>query len=515
MRFQDIRLSRKLWCVIVMLQSGMLAGAALALWQVSKTGDEVLAAQKSASALSEQIVRWRALTETAVARNTAAAVSKDPAVGEFFKQDLANEQAAIAKLRNSLLARAETPVEKAVADKIQVLGKSVRDSGAKVRSARNADDHMRAASLIQSEYRPTVQAYFDAVTEFSDLNRRKSEQTAVDAAAAQRRLMDFLVGAGGLMVCLSALITVVLVRSIQRPLDEAVVTANAIARGDLTRHIDTSRGDEIGALMRAMSRMNAALVGLVGGVRRGTDSIATASSQIASGNLDLSSRTEAQAGSLQQTAASMEELTSAVRQNAENAHQADRLAVSASGIAVQGGEVVGQVVATMGAIDVSSRKIVDIISVIDGIAFQTNILALNAAVEAARAGEQGRGFAVVAAEVRSLAQRSAAAAREVKELIGASVKDVNAGTGLVGEAGRTMERIVESVKRLSTLMGEISAASQEQMSGIEQISHAITQMDRVTQQNVALVEEAAAASGSLQEQAHGLVTAVAVFKLEA
>jgi methyl-accepting chemotaxis protein len=260
--------------------------------------------------------------------------------------------------------------------------------------------------------------------------------------------------------------------------------------------------------------MNDSLAKVVGEVRQGTDTMATASSQIASGNQDLSSRTEQQASSLQETAASMEELTSTVKQNADNARQANQLAVSASEVAVRGGSVVSQVVDTMSAINTSSRKIVDIIAVIDGIAFQTNILALNAAVEAARAGEQGRGFAVVASEVRSLAQRSAAAAKEIKGLIDDSVGKVAAGSHQVAEAGQTMEEIVASVKRVTDIMGEIMSASHEQTQGIEQINQAISQMDQVTQQNAALVEEAAAAAGSLQEQAGSLSQVVSVFQLD-
>ena len=263
-----------------------------------------------------------------------------------------------------------------------------------------------------------------------------------------------------------------------------------------------------------MKAMRDSLAKVIGEVRQGTDTIASASSQIAAGNMDLSSRTEGQASSLEETAAAMEQLTSTVQQNADNAHQANQLALSASSVAVKGGSVVAQVVGTMGAINASSRKIVDIIGVIDGIAFQTNILALNAAVEAARAGEQGRGFAVVAAEVRSLAQRSAAAAKEIKTLIGDSVDKVEEGSKQVQEAGQTMNEIVDSVKRVTDIMAQISVASQEQTSGIEQINQAITQMDQVTQQNAALVEEAAAAAASLQEQAGALTQVVSVFKLD-
>ncbi|CAG4882631.1 Methyl-accepting chemotaxis protein [Georgfuchsia toluolica] len=308
-------------------------------------------------------------------------------------------------------------------------------------------------------------------------------------------------------------IFVVLRRSTLASLEAALEITRKIAAGDLTGRIETSSTDELGVLLGALKDMNKNLKGIVTEVREGADVISTASEQIASGNADLSQRTEQQASSLEETASSMEELTSTVKLNAENAKQANQLAAGASAVAVKGGLVVGQVVETMSSINESSKKIVDIISVIDGIAFQTNILALNAAVEAARAGEQGRGFAVVATEVRALAQRSAAAAKEIKQLIGDSVHKVEAGTRLVDEAGKTMEQIVSSVKRVTDIMGEIAAASQEQGHGIEEVNQAIVQMDRVTQQNAALVEEAAAAAESMQEQAQSLAQAVAVFKL--
>ena len=304
-----------------------------------------------------------------------------------------------------------------------------------------------------------------------------------------------------------------LVRGISRSLVRAVDASNAVAHGDLTHPIHVDGKDEVSQLLMSLSAMKDSLVNIVGKVRSGTDTIATASGQIAAGNQDLSSRTEQQASSLEETAASMEELTSTVKQNADNARQANQLAVSASSVAVKGGAVVAQVVDTMGAINTSSKKIVDIIGVIDGIAFQTNILALNAAVEAARAGEQGRGFAVVAAEVRSLAQRSAAAAKEIKTLIDDSVQKVGEGSRQVAQAGQTMDEIVGSVKRVTDIMAEIEAASREQTQGIEQINQAITQMDQVTQQNAALVEEAAAAAQSLQEQAAGLSAVVSAFRL--
>jgi methyl-accepting chemotaxis protein-1 (serine sensor receptor) len=304
-----------------------------------------------------------------------------------------------------------------------------------------------------------------------------------------------------------------LMNSIVRPIQEAVLVAETVAAGDLTRQIDDSANDELGSLLQALKKMSDSLSVIVGQVRSGTDTIATASSQIAAGNLELSARTEEQASSLEETAASMEEITSTVKQNADNSKQANVLTGSASEVAARGGRVVSQVVSTMSSINESSKKIVDIIGVIDGIAFQTNILALNAAVEAARAGEQGRGFAVVASEVRSLAQRSAAAAKEIKELINDSVEKVEAGSSLVHQAGDTMDEVVDSVKRVSDIVAEITAASNEQSAGIDQVNQAVMQMDTVTQQNASLVEEAAAAAESLQSQAKQLADLVSIFKL--
>lgn len=322
---------------------------------------------------------------------------------------------------------------------------------------------------------------------------------------------------GVIGIGLTVAITVI-ARNVERSIggdpDHAAGIARRIADGNLDVDVETRPGDQ-SSLMYAIKGMRDNLVGIVGRVRAGTDMIATASSEIAAGNLDLSSRTEQQASSLEETAASMEELTSTVRQTADNARLANELATTAAHIAQQGGSVVGEVVGTMTAINQSSKKIVDIISVIDGIAFQTNILALNAAVEAARAGEQGRGFAVVASEVRNLAQRSAAAAKEIKSLIGDSVEKVDAGARLVDQAGTTMDGIVESVGRVATIIGEIMNATQEQTAGIGEVNMAVAQMDQVTQQNAALVEEAAAASESMQEQAAQLAEVVSLFKLAA
>ncbi|MGB9990607.1 methyl-accepting chemotaxis protein [Massilia sp. SM-13] len=360
---------------------------------------------------------------------------------------------------------------------------------------------------------PAQTAYFGTLDAMlatqNKLTRSDGDAAAQASQSATVLMVSLLVLATGLSVLTGWLIT----RSVTAPIGEAVALAETVAQGDLTVSISTARRDETGRLLTALQNMVQALTRTVGTVRQGTDAIATSSAEIAAGNLDLSRRTEQQAASLEETASSMEELTSTVRQNADNARQANQLVVSAADYASQGGQVVSQVVETMDAIKGSSGKIVDIIGTIDGIAFQTNILALNAAVEAARAGEQGRGFAVVAGEVRTLAQRSAAAAKEIKALIDDSVSKVDAGGRLVDQAGATMDKIVASVQQVADIMNEITSASQEQSAGIDQINLAVVEMDTVTQQNAALVEEASAAATSMQRQAAQLAETVAVFRL--
>ncbi|MGB3818910.1 methyl-accepting chemotaxis protein [Achromobacter pulmonis] len=370
-----------------------------------------------------------------------------------------------------------------------------------------------ARQRLLEETLPLLDILQDRVSEIS----RIQSDEMVDASAASQRVID---NAGTMNLVLSGVAIVLgglfawrVTKSITAPLAQAVTVAETVARGDLGQPIHADTRDETGRLLLALHDMQDKLAGAVRTIRAGSETISSAAGQIAAGNTDLSSRTEEQAASLEETAASMEELASTVKQNADNARQANQLAASASEVAQRGGAVVSAVVSTMGDISASSRKISEIVSVIDGIAFQTNILALNAAVEAARAGEQGKGFAVVAGEVRSLAQRSAQAAREVKTLIEASVSKVAEGADHAENAGTTMQEVVASVKRVTDIMGEIAAASQEQASGIEQVNRAVSQMDEVTQQNAALVEEAAAAAGSMQDQAHALVNAVGVFRL--
>ncbi len=406
---------------------------------------------------------------------------------------------------------------------------ALRAAVAKVRP--DVDAYLKGAeqtvALALSDAAAARQAHPAFMQRFRTLEKSMGELSErIEAAStATRDAGDATVGEVerniAIAAVLAALVMLVtgtlLSRSISRPLDEAIGLAGQIAAGRLDAHIDCVDDDrtETGQLKLALRRMRDSLRRIVGEVRGGTDSIATAAGQIAAGNSDLSSRTESQAGALEETASSMEELTSTVRQNADNARQANQLAQTASEVASRGGDVVGQVVQTMSAIDAASRRIVDIIGVIEGIAFQTNILALNAAVEAARAGEQGRGFAVVAGEVRNLAQRANAAAREIKGLIDDSVSQVDVGSRLVGEAGSTMRDVVDSVRRVSDVIGEISAASLEQEEGIGQVNRAIVEIDSATQQNAALVEEASAAASAMEQQAEQLRRLVGSFTLDA
>ncbi|MER0169591.1 MAG: HAMP domain-containing protein [Nitrosomonas sp.] len=377
-----------------------------------------------------------------------------------------------------------------------------------------AGDFDGAAKNLKDEAEPLFYRLHETIYSMITLQGKVAAEKYESAVNDYSSIFMIMIVTISSSVLLACVLGYILLRGIVKPLNEAITIANAVAAGDLSTRIETrSTVNGFGRLINALKAMNDNLIDLVGKVRLDANLIQTSAGEIASGNSDLSQRTEEQASSLEETASSMEELTSTVKQNADNARQANQLAVGASEVAVRGGAVVGQVVQTMSSISESSKKIVDIISVIDGIAFQTNILALNAAVEAARAGEQGRGFAVVATEVRTLAQRSATAAKEIKELINDSVAKVEDGTRLVDEAGETMDEVVTAVKRVTDIMNEISAASQEQHSGIEQVNQAVTQMDEVTQQNAALVEQAASAAETMHDQAQALAQAVSVFKL--
>lgn len=376
-----------------------------------------------------------------------------------------------------------------------------------------AGNYFDAASLLQTDFNVPHEKWMASLAELAQQQQAAMKLAYEESQSNYHSAMAGMSLIGSLILGLGMFAAWIITRTITIPIQNASIAADHIASGDLRYKIEVGRSDEIGALLASLQQMQENLLDTVLKIKRGTESIAIASREIAAGNVDLSNRTESQASSLEETASSMEELTSTVKQNADNARQANQLVMSTSGVAVKGGTVVGQVVVTMGEIKDSSRKIVDIIGVIDGIAFQTNILALNAAVEAARAGEQGRGFAVVASEVRNLAQRSASAAKEIKTLISDSVEKVDQGSKLVDEAGKTMNEIVTSVQHVADIMSEITAASQEQSSGIEQVNSAIAQMDEMTQQNAALVEQAAAAAESMEEQALELAETVDIFKI--
>ena len=458
-------------------------------------------------------------TQVSILRRAEASsiMSGKPEVVAAQARRVTDTKARAAEAWKAYLGTVDLPEERAIASSIEAardryyaaLDKSFAADGS------TPEGHDKLLAEYESESKASFDALFAGIAhdvEFQAKGADVAYKSSQDTYSSARLAIIGLLAAA---VLVGALMAFVITRSIVRPLGSAVKVAEAVAEGNLTSTVVAAGADEVSQLLRALSRMNGSLVTIVLRVRNSSDSIATGSSQIAAGNTDLSQRTEEQASNLQQTAASMEELTATVKQNADTARAATQIASSASAAAAAGGRVVGQVVATMEEISHSSRKIVDIIGVIDGIAFQTNILALNAAVEAARAGEQGRGFAVVASEVRSLAQRSAEAAKEIKSLIGASVEKVESGSHLVDEAGKSMADIVTQVTRVNDLIGEISSASMEQSTGIGQIGDAVNQLDQVTQQNAALVEESAAAAESLKVQAAQLAQVVSVFRLNA
>ncbi|KAF1022162.1 MAG: Methyl-accepting chemotaxis protein III [Paracidovorax wautersii] len=458
---------------------------------------------------------WYGVISASVQRATAVARSSDDALTALFSAENARASQLSSERQSAFAKLIATPAEKTLFDQLTATRQTYIQARDAITQAKAQGQLDQAVSLFDRDFLPASRTYLDQLRALRDQQRANIDSISreVEQGAADGRLALGLIGL--LIAAVGTLLAWRLTRSIVRPLSHAVQATQAVAACDLTHDVRPDGRDEAAQLLQALQTMTQRLRDVVSEVRQGSESIAGASAQIASGNLDLSSRTEEQASALQETAASIEELTSTVRQNADNARQASQLAQATAEQAQAGGRLVGDVVQTMGAIDASSQKIVDIIGVIDSIAFQTNILALNAAVEAARAGEQGKGFAVVAGEVRTLAQRSAQAAKEIKDLIGHSVQTVNAGNRLVEQAGAAIGGIVEGVRRVSDLVGEISAASQEQTLGIDQVNTAVSQMEQATQQNAALVEQAAAATQSMREQAAQLVQAVSVFRVDA
>ena len=440
-------------------------------------------------------------------------LNTDEAAMGGIEQEITQGRDKLAKQRQTYEKLISSPEEKRLYEEFSAAWKKYAETNDKVLAHSRKNENDQARALLQGESRQNYVAAMALLDKLVELNGAGAEQSKAASERSYSVALTTLFVTAALAIAVAVVAALWLIRSITGPLARAVHAADLVAAGDLTVEIQADSQDETGKLLQSLDKMQQALVRTVSTVRQNAESVASASAQIASGNHDLSARTESQASALEETAASMEELGSTVRQNADNARQANQLAVSASTVAVQGGEVVSQVVETMKGITTASNKIADIIGVIDGIAFQTNILALNAAVEAARAGEQGRGFAVVASEVRSLAGRSAEAAKEIKSLIGASVERVEQGNVQAERAGQTMTEVVNAIRRVTDIMGEISAASSEQSAGVSQVGEAVTQMDQATQQNAALVEQMAAAAGSLSGQARELVEAVAVFKL--
>ncbi len=512
--FYDLRIATKLIIgfVCVLLLTAFLGLFSMSqLATVNHAADEIgndwMPSAIEALGMKESISRMRS-------QEAQLATADNPEDVKKY-QDRTNEAIEQFKKHHAAsLKYADQPGEKQALDEgLAAFNEYVQISN-KIGNLAREGNTAGAVALLRTESSKANKKIRDLVDKIVDDHIAGGKQAFAESSATYKRAQTWVVGVIIAAIVIGMILALWLARIVSTPLQEAVEFAESIAHGDLTRTIVPSSSCETGQLIQALSEMNTSLLKVVGEVHAGTNQINDAATAIANGNMDLSQRTEEQASSLEETASSMEEITSTIKHNSDNARQANILSQSATAVAEKGGSVVSEVVTTMNSINESSRKIVDIISVIDGIAFQTNILALNAAVEAARAGEQGRGFAVVASEVRSLAQRSASAAKEIKELINDSVEKVSQGSRLVDTAGSTMQEVVESVKRVSDMISEITAAGQEQSTGVDQINNAIMQMDGVTQQNAALVEEAAAAAATLQEQAENLVKVVSVFKLD-
>ncbi|NBW50328.1 MAG: HAMP domain-containing protein [Betaproteobacteria bacterium] len=513
MGLSGIKIATKLWSFIVLIIVAICMVAVIGLMRSSAILSEGRQKQAVAQDLVQIATEWNGLTSTNSARNTAILLSSGNAVSDAFKDVVTATSNQITELQNKIEGMAQTEEDKAQLKKVADARKLVLSSRGKARDLKKAGQDAEALQTFTTEYEPALKVYLAEQQRFIELQKEQTAKLQVEIEAKRAT------NTTGILVSLAVIVAAIfagttwLVRSIREPLNMANDLAARIAEGDLTHSVHSDRTDEFGQLLHSLEAMNISLGRMVSEIRGGTDSIAIASAEIATGNNDLAQRTEQTSGNLQATASSMDGITQMVQHSTDSARQASGLAASASSVAQRGGEVVSQVVHTMQEIDASSKKIADIISVIDGIAFQTNILALNAAVEAARAGEQGRGFAVVASEVRSLAGRSAEAAKEIKALINTSVEKVESGTQLVTDAGSTMEEIVQSVRRVADVIGEITSAANEQSSGIAGVNQAIGNLDQMTQQNAALVEESAAAAESLREQADRMKQAVAVFKV--
>ena len=511
MKLNDIKVGSRLAIAfgLVLLITALMAG--IGVWRLQELVQTTRALALEDNEKLQLAVRWRQTIDLNWVRTRAAILDADTSRIPMWQADMDKTSEITTASRKRMIELEQTDVGKELIANIDAAREAYRTPRANVLKARMAGEDMSAA--LDRDLKPLAEAYVASILKLEQRQQALYDAALKEAEEKAANGRTILILGGMLATLLGAAAAFVLSRSITVPLQQAAEGARLIADGDLTRSIRADGRDEAAQLLHALQGMQEGLARVVSNVRGNAEGVAMASAEIAQGNNDLSARTEQQASALEETAASMEQLSSTVRQNADNAQQANQLAMSASAVAVQGGDVVAQVVDTMRDINDSSRKIADIIGVIDGIAFQTNILALNAAVEAARAGEQGRGFAAVAGEVRNLAQRSGEAAKEIRGLITASVERVEQGTTLVDRAGETMTEVVNSIRRVTDIMGEISAASNEQSSGVAQVGEAVTQMDQATQQNAALVEESAAAASSLKARAEQMVQAVAVFRL--
>jgi methyl-accepting chemotaxis protein len=511
MQFKNLSVAKKIWLLMLLVMAAMLlagVGMTASMKQLESHLREEVQTMEERIRL---VVELRGSVETAAGYLIAGNLAQDSESMQFFEGKFGQAAAHMTELMQSTESRLRSAEGRAlfqqIVDKRAKLNTVAEQVGLE---RRNDGDVVR---LVRADLVPAVESF---IADLNALVQLQEQMLASTLAQAEReRTTSYALGLAALavVVVLGLLLAVWLVRQLTAPLARAVALSHAIAAGNLTQDVHDDRKDELGELLRSLSAMTQKLRSVVGEVRNGVDSVSSAASQIAMGNQDLSARTEQTAANLEETAASIEELTATVTQSADTARQANQLASTAVQAAERGGEVVNQVVRSMEQINTSSRKIGDIIGVIDGIAFQTNILALNAAVEAARAGEQGRGFAVVAGEVRSLAQRSAEAAKEIKQLITASVGNVDTGSAQVAQAGESMQEIVASVRRVTDLIGEITASATEQRDGIGQVNQAVSNLDQMTQQNAALVEESSAAATSMNEQAQRLADVVAVFNV--
>ena len=511
---QRLKMAHKLWAAVLLIVAVLIAVIGLAGYRSSVTQQASDQAAQQMRSRTELAIEWMGLTEANAVRTLALALSSEASVEASFKPAMAETSDRISRVQKALQALAVSAEDKAQMERVSAARQQVLTLRQQIAQLKDQGEAVRALALAEQSFKPAIAAYLQSLRAFVELQKK----AAADSQLQMAELRMATVKIAGVVVLLVVLGIVAgaffLIRSMQSPLLAAQLMAERIAGGDLRVGETVQRHDEFGALLRTQQDMCRALNDMVAQVRHSADSIATASAEIAGGNQDLSARTEQTSSNLQQTAAAMEEFTSTIQNSASSAEQARSTASGAAALAQRGGEVVASMVVTMDEIRQSSQKIGDIIGVIDGIAFQTNILALNAAVEAARAGEQGRGFAVVASEVRSLAQRSGDAAKEIRTLIGTSEARVQNGIRLVQSVGESMDDIVKSVQNASTMIFEVSEASVQQSAGVIQVNQAISQLDQMTQQNAALVEESAAAAQSLREQAEQLTQTVSMFRMD-